>query len=1063
MKVICSILILVVGCICAQEQSVRQRPELVVQTGHSGLISSIAFTSDSKLVASGSGDNTIKIWDVATGAQIRTLTGHTKSVTSVAFSPDGRLLASGSNDYTAKIWDVSTGKLLHTLSRHSMPVQSVAINRDGSILATSSIDKLIVLWDLASGREIRSLMGHSGNVSSVAFGPNGKILASSSWDKTVKLWDTSTGDVIQTLPAGIALMSVAFSPNGRMVASGGSFSLIKIWDATSGRELHSMRADAEWIYPLAFSPDSKFLASGSNNLEGRTVKFWDVDTGKEAESFRSLLHKPRVYSLAFSPDGKTLAVGGEDNAISLVDTARAAERLTLKGHSVAVNSVAFSADGKTLAVAGRGPAIKLWDLQAQTSPKNLVGHSSDVTAVAFSLDGKMLASGSYDKTVRIWNLDSGTSQTLTGHSAFVNCVAFSPDAKLLASGGDDQTVKIWNVATGAQLHTLTGHIDSVRMIAFAPDGKTIASASGDTTIKLWDVASGKELRTLSGHSNWVQALAFSPDGHTLASGSVDATIKLWNMSTSEVRTLSGHSSVVQSVAFSQDGSKLASGSWDRTIKIWDVRSGNEIQTLYGHADQVASVTFYRDGKILASGSADAQTKLWGVPSGAILASLSALNENDWAVVTPDGLFDASRDGMKLMHYVQRNQPLPLDSFFEQFYMPHLLAQVMSGEAARSKPALDFSNAIKRPAPLVRIISPKTGESFDTNILRIVVLAIDQGGGVDEIRLYQNGRAICGGSRELVEAASNQKSFDVTLLPGINEFQATAFNKDRTESINPAKIKIELRAAEATGDLYILALGLNDYKNSNYNLNYGVADAQAFADALEQRAKRIFRLINKQVILSPPMNSGSSPPTKASIEAAFATIIANARPQDVFVFYYSGHGVMSEGDNGALPQFYLVPYDVTKLYGDDEGLASKGMSADLLKELCLRVKAQKQVIVLDACHAGGAIERFGSRGAIEEKAIAQLNRSTGFAVLASTNSEQIAREFAKLGHGVFTYALLKGLSGEADRSNPPTGKITVHQLVAYLDDQVPELSLEYRGTRQYPTNYSRGQDFPLVVK
>src|SRR6266404_4152494 len=117
MKVIYAILILLAGCIGAQGQTVDQKPDLVVQTGHSDLISSIAFTSDSKLVASGSGDNTIKIWDVATGAQIRTLTGHTKSVTSVAFSPDGRLLASGSNDYTARIWDVSTGKLLHTLSR----------------------------------------------------------------------------------------------------------------------------------------------------------------------------------------------------------------------------------------------------------------------------------------------------------------------------------------------------------------------------------------------------------------------------------------------------------------------------------------------------------------------------------------------------------------------------------------------------------------------------------------------------------------------------------------------------------------------------------------------------------------------------------------------------------------------------------------------------------------------------------------------------------------------------------------------------------------------------------
>lgn len=1065
MKVICSILILLFVCFLASPQSVDQKPDLVVQTGHSGLIASIAFTSDSKLVASGSWDNTIRIWDVQTGAQIRTLTGHTKSVTSVAFSPNGRLLASGSTDYTARIWDVSTGKLLRTLSKHTMPVESVAINRDGTILATSGLDKLIVLWDIASGKEIRTLTGHDGNVTSVAFSPDGKRLASSSWDKTVKLWDTATGALLQTLPAGIALMSVAYSPDGRMVAGAGSFSVIKIWDVASGQELHTMRAGAEWVYPLAFSPDSKFLASGSNSTDGRTVKLWDVSTGREAEAFKSFIRQPRVFSLAFSPDGKTLAVGGDDGAVSLVDTSQAAERLTLKGHSEAVNSIAFSPDGKTLAVAGRGTDIKLWDLQSQKSLKNLTGHSNQVTMVAFSPDGSMLASSSYDKTVRVWELASGRSKLLNAHTGLVNCVAFGPDGHLLASGGDDSAIKIWSAETGALLRTLSGHLDGVRMIAFSPDGKILASASADTTIKLWDVASGRELNSLNGHSNWVQSVAFSPNGQTLASASVDMTIKLWSVSTGkETRTLSGHSSVVQSVAFSPDGQRLASGSWDRTIKIWDVASGREIQTLSGHADEVVSVAFYRGGKILASGGQDAQTKLWDTASGANLASLTALDEKDWAVVAPDGRFDASADGMKLMHYVHENQPIPLESFFEQFNEPRLLARVISGEAARAKPpAVDISKAVKRPPPLVKILSPNSGDSFNNDSVRIVVQAIDQGGGIDEITLYQNGRAVTGSARQLVQTESSQRTFDVTLLPGVNEFRATAFNKDRTEQTGyPAQIKIELRAAEATTDLYILAVGLNEYKNTKYNLNYGAPDAQAFADALEQRGKAIFRQISKRVILSPPLSSSASTPTRESIEAAFTKITAEARPQDVFIFYYAGHGVMSDGDSGTPQQFYLVPYDVTKLYGDDEGLASKGLSSNLLKELCLKVKAQKQVIILDACQSGGAIDSF-SRGVAEEKAIAQLNRSTGFAVLASTNSEQVAREFAKLGHGVFTYALLKGLSGEADSGNPPTGKITVHQLVVYLDNTVPELSLQYVGARQFPTNYARGQDFPLGVK
>jgi WD40 repeat protein len=1056
MKVI-YILILMLGSISASAQSVAQKPELVVQTGHSDLIAAIAFTADSKLVATGSWDNTIKIWDVATGAQIRALAGHTKSVTSVAFSPDGRLLASGSTDYTARVWDVSTGRLLYTLSKHSMPVQSVAIDPDGKVLATSGVDKLIVLWDLSSGKEIRTLAGHDGNVSGVAFGPDGKTLASSSWDKTVKLWNTSSGDVIETLPSGVALMSVSLSPDGRMVASAGSFSTIKIWDVASGRELHTMRGDAEWVIPVAFSPDSRFLASGSNNLAGQTVKLWDVETGKEADLFTSFVHKPRVFSLAFSADGNTLAIGGDDNAVTLVDFAQATPRLTLKGHSRPINSIALSSDGRALAVAGRASEIKLWDLQAQTPPKNLVGHSGDVTAVAFSPDNKLLASGSNDKTVRIWDLVNGKSNALIGHTAFVKCVAFSPDGELLASAGDDNAIKLWNVKTGMLLSTLLGHLDSIHMVAFAPDGKILASASGDTTIKLWDIASGRELTTLNGHSNWVEAVAFSPDGQTLASGSVDQSIKLWNVKTgAEIRTLSGHSSVVQSVAFSPDGNRIASGSWDRTIIIWDVASGREIKTLNGHADQVVSISFYRDGRILASASVDAQTKLWDVASGANLATVTALDQDDWAVAASDGRFDASRQGMRLMHYVQSNRPIPLDSLFEQFYTPRLLAQLLYGEATAAKsPSISFAEAMKRPAPVVKIDSPKTGETFNEDPIRIVVQAVDQGGGVDEIRLYQNGKLVSDDTRQLLQVEAKNKTYNLTLLPGVNTFRATAFNKDRTES-NPVDIRVELRAVEAASDLYILAVGLNEYKNTNYNLNYGRADAQAFADAVEQHGRNIFRRINKQVILDDQA-------TRLGVQEAFNRIITAAKPQDAFVFYFAGHGVMSEGDDQRPPEFYLVPYDVVRLYGDDGGLATNGMTARLLRDLSTKVRAQKQLIVLDACQSAGALETFAVRGAAEEKAVLQLQRSAGVVVLAATGQDQVASEFGKLGHGVFTYALLQAIGGAADGGTPPDGKITVNEVVAFINDRVPELTKQYRGKTQYPSGYARGQDFPLGVK
>ncbi|HEY6952268.1 MAG TPA: caspase family protein, partial [Bacteroidota bacterium] len=200
-----------------------------------------------------------------------------------------------------------------------------------------------------------------------------------------------------------------------------------------------------------------------------------------------------------------------------------------------------------------------------------------------------------------------------------------------------------------------------------------------------------------------------------------------------------------------------------------------------------------------------------------------------------------------------------------------------------------------------------------------------------------------------------------------------------------------------------------------------------------------------------------------VEAIFKTIARDAKPQDAFVFYYAGHGVMSEGSASVPSDFFLVPTDVTQLYGDDAMLASKAISAAQLKTFCTAIRAQKQLVVLDACQSGGAIESFATRGASEERAIMQLARSAGTVVLASTSTEQFATEFSSLAHGVFTYALLQGLNGEADGGNPRDGKITVKELEAYLNDRVPELTKKYRGTAQYPNSYARGQDFPLGVK
>src|SRR5947208_3895885 len=473
-----------------------------VWQAHTDIPTTLAFSPDERLLASGSADGSVKLWDVESGA-VRWPGEHTSTTSWLAFAPAGGLLASGGSDGTVRLSDPLLGTLLEALP-HPGPVYRLAWSRDGHLLATGDVAGTIRRWEIGPSHPatcVESLVGHSSWMWGLAFAPDESLLASASLDGSVKLWELGEAGRLrlrqQLLGHTQQVQALAWSPDGGTLASGSWDHTIRLWDAKQGLARVVLQGHRAAVHGLAFTPDSRHLLSGRDD---GTLRLWEVDRGQCVRVLEG--YDACLYDLDWSPDGTRLASAGSDSTVSLWQVESrggGAPRGVLRGHGWSVYGVAWRPDGGALASSGWDNAIRLWDAATSTCLEVIGDRDHPYTlfwGLAWSPDGERLASATLGRGVLVWEGGAGALRWIGRElPIWIRRVAWSPDGTRLVGGGDDGQVYVWDASDGALLHQMQGHQGAVNSVAFSPEGSRLASAGGSELL-VWDVQRGAGVRTL---------------------------------------------------------------------------------------------------------------------------------------------------------------------------------------------------------------------------------------------------------------------------------------------------------------------------------------------------------------------------------------------------------------------------------------------------------------------------------------------------------------------------------------------------------------------------------------
>jgi WD40 repeat protein len=913
---------------------------------------------------------------------------------------------------------------------HTAVIDRIATDAAGRWAVTASADKTARVWEVASGRQLAVLrppqdVGNEGKFFAVALSPDGAVVAvgghtALEWDKAVAiyLFDRASGRLLRRLSGLPSVVHhLAFSPDGRwLAASLSGTNGIRIFEARRGEETGRDAAYRDTSNSVHFSPDGRRLLTTS--FDGQ-VRLYAVNAGTLGQPTRaSPGGGQRPYAARFSPDGRRIAVGFDDSTVVQVLDAHTLTEIarpsTVGVDNGNLRSVAWSADGRFLVAGGQWGGggkchVRRWLVNVWSQYSDVpVANNTVIDLVALPGGGLLFAAvdpawGVLNPAGQIQSRQDGVIANLRG-----------PDRlRLSADGRRVRFSYLWpdQEARSFDLVSRSLGADDAALAAArttAP-GLDINNWQGRTDPTL----NGQPLKLLQ--REFSNSLAIAPDAERFVLGA-SWGLRLFDRTGRKVwqQPVPG---IARAVNISADGRFVVVGYSDGTIRWHRLSNGEEVLAWFPHADRQRWIAWTPEGFYATSGP-DAEQLLG---------------------------YHLNRDKAREGKFISAGQ------LREHFYQPGLISQRLdaNGDALVAKAVQKLGDvrklltSAKAPAPVVELLSEAQITTAGDVLVKVRIK--EQGGGIGRLIYRIDGSEFKGRMAGVAADGTDSRTFTLPPQPGQREIMVSATNARGVESV-PVRIVAQVQPRpSAAPALHVLAIGVSLYRDKELHkgVRFAARDADIMGQVFRAQGARLYQSVHVRVL-------SDAQATGEAIRTAFAALASQIAAQDVFVLYLAGHGASFDR------AYHFLPWDA--VYTSTAALRQRSLTHEDFRKLLATIPATKTVVLLDTCSAGG-FGRQDGRDIGEKDALDRLSRLTGRAMIAATADDKMAIE-GEGGHGAFTFALLEGLRGKADRNG--NGTVEVHELADYVQERLPEITRKW-GYEQFPFSAMEGHFFPLVPK